>query len=757
MADLTGANGQRTDFRVVGKRNIPGKLSYNIATGKAKFGADAVAPKMLHAKFLRSPYANAVVKSVDIAKAKALAGVADIITWEDAGLKALQLEGGLFSEGPEALLDNIADQENAEVGVIVVAESEDLCEKALKLLRVEWDVKPHIVDPRDGVSPDAPIIRTPKGGKGNVQKTDKIDGDVEAGFKQADQIIEFDFVLPPYASHIPNPSGGMSYWYDDQMATEGKDLWIEGSSQYADQIAILYNIPLDKVHQVTIYQGGKYCDWGLRKSQLITPFLAKRTGRPVRCLNTRADMYDFDINQIFLHAKIGFKNDGLITAVHLRSVADNGTRGSSPFGTYMDMNYGPWYTTRCENIQQTMDAVSTNRGKMYLSSQHCPFGWDTMTIAEQLIAEKLGMDVIDVATRNVHGPEAQSDHSPQPSFMVCVEAGKELMNWQYHKAGAKKLPDGRMHGMAFRYQMSPRHSFSDYTATVTLHAGKIYMPTQGACTGMFATDAIAMVVAEELGAKWEDVVIQHDMKAPFQPVGGGSDGTTAAAWVMKEAAAQLRKLILEEAAPMLKAKPEDLDIRDSMIQVKTDPSKSVSFAQIRPPSTGNIQAYLSATYNGKPPTALWAVGMGKKLDTMNALFCEVAVDTETGKVEVLRHCVAADTGKVLRPTSLESQIQQTMMFSEGCQLSEEIVWDKTSGVRLNSNMIEYRKPTILDIAPTEMNLLETRAGNAAYGASGISHSLANSHIIICAIQNAIGKWVDPPATPDRILKALGKA
>ena len=149
--------------------------------------------------------------------------------------------------------------------------------------------------------------------------------------------------------------------------------------------------------------------------------------------------------------------------------------------------------------------------------------------------------------------------------------------------------------------------------------------------------------------------------------------------------------------------------------------------------------------------------MGKKLDTMNTRYCEVAVDTETGEVEVLRHGVAADPGKIMRRTSLESQIHQVMMFSDGCQLSEEIVWDKATGVRLSSNMFDYKKPTILDIAPTEMDLLETRAGNAAYGASGISHSLANTHIIVCAIQNAIGKWVDPPATPDKVLKALGKA
>ena len=755
MADLAGANGQRTEFKFVGKRNVPGKHSYNLATGKARFGIDAIAPNMLFAKFLRSPYANAVVESVDISKAKSLPGVVDIVTWEDPDMKELAMEEGFSSSALVPFIDNIADQELAEVAVVVVAEDEDICDAALRLLDVKWNVKPHISDPRDGAKPDAPVIRTIPNGKGNVQVTDVIDGDVEAGFSQADQILEFDFMLPSRASHIPNPSGSMAYWYDDQWASEGKDLWIEGAAQAGDQVAILHKTPLDKVHQVTLYQGGKYCDWGIRLSQLVTPMLARRAGRPVRCVNTRAEMYDFDINQIFFHAKVGFKNDGLITAVYLHSIADNGSRGSSNFGTTSDMGYGPWYTTRCENIKQTMETVATNRGKMYLSSQFCPFGWDTMTVAEQLVAEKLGMDVVDVATRNLHGPESQSDPDPVPSFDACVAAGKKMMNWQPHKAGEKKLADGRLHGAAFRYQMCPRHSFSDYTATVTLHAGKIFMPTQGASTGMFATDAMAMVVAEETGAKWEDVVIQHDMKAPFQPVGGGSDGTTAAAWVMKEAAVKLKNLMIEEAAPQLKARPEDCDTRDSAVYLKSDPSKTVPFAQLRAPSTGNIQSYLSATVNGRPPVAIWN-SMGRKLDTMNVQFCEVAVDTETGEVEVLRHVVAADTGKIMRPTSLEGQIQQTMMFSSGSQLSEEIFWDKTSGLRLNSNMIEYKKPTILDIGPTEMDLLETRAGNAAYGANGISHSLANSHVIICAIQNAIGKWVDPPATPDRILKALGK-
>ncbi|HJX34782.1 MAG TPA: hypothetical protein VJ373_06350, partial [Desulfatiglandales bacterium] len=96
-------------------------------------------------------------------------------------------------------------------------------------------------------------------------------------------------------------------------------------------------------------------------------------------------------------------------------------------------------------------------------------------------------------------------------------------------------------------------------------------------------------------------------------------------------------------------------------------------------------------------------------------------------------------------------------FSAGCQLQEEFIYDKKTGVKLSTNMLEYKKVCMLDMPRVDLELLETRAGNAAYGANGISHSLANTHLVITAIHNAIGKWVDPPATPDKVLKALGKA
>ena len=160
MADIAGKNGQREEFRVVGKPNKPGILSYALASGVAKFGADYVMPDMLHAKFLRSPYAHARINSINTEKAWKVPGVVDIVLWDDPDLMGL---GGMPFGPPKSYLGNVAHQENQEVGAIVVAESEDACETALRALEVDWEVLPFIVNLREGgTNPDLPVIRTPE-------------------------------------------------------------------------------------------------------------------------------------------------------------------------------------------------------------------------------------------------------------------------------------------------------------------------------------------------------------------------------------------------------------------------------------------------------------------------------------------------------------------------------------------------------------------------------------------------------------------
>ena len=136
------------NFKAVGRANVPGRLSYTIATGRAKFGSDFVAPDMLHAKFLRNPHGRAKIKSIDISKAKALEGVVTIITYDDPEVIAIS------KSAREPLIPDESDTENEEIGAIVVAVTPEICDEALKLIKVDWEVFPTVVDPRDSLKPD---------------------------------------------------------------------------------------------------------------------------------------------------------------------------------------------------------------------------------------------------------------------------------------------------------------------------------------------------------------------------------------------------------------------------------------------------------------------------------------------------------------------------------------------------------------------------------------------------------------------------
>jgi len=751
MPDLDGSNGQRTEFKAVGRANVPGRLSYTIASGRAKFGSDFIVPDMLHAKFLRNPHGRVKIKSIDISKAKALEGVVDILTWEDPEIQKMK-------GTREPLLVDESDTEDEEIGAVVVAVTPEICDVALKLIQVDWEVLPTVVDPRDSLKPGAPFVRIdPK----SLASKPFTTGDVEAAFKNADHIVEFDWAQSLTASHPPNPNGGVAWWTQDPLGVEGPALYIEGvcPTWGSFQLRPMYDLNFDKLYRGTTFQGGKYCDWTIRRAALITPLLSRRTGRPVRCVNTRQNDFYTANPQRYMHTRVAFTKEGIVKGVHETQIGDQGAPGKGArafsMGAYEAM-FSPFNTTRCVNLRSDAQGAYTSSGKI-TGSQTSPYNWDAMTIAEQIVAEKLGMDPIDVALKNVHGPADDPNGIP-PSLKQCVDKGKKAMNWNWHPAGAKKLPDGRLHGLSFRYALSPRHAQQPYTATVTIQGdNKVYVPLKGPWIGVYAADACALVVAEELGAKVEDVILLYDNKAIFTPVGGGSDGTSASAWVMKEAAVACKKTLLELAALKFKARPEDLDTKDTMVYLKTDPGKAIPFGQfIADEGFSDHDLDITATYFGRPPETTWHKG-GKVLDVMNASFCEVAVDAETGGVEVTKFVVVCDPGKVLRMTSFEGQLHQAMFFSQGGGLSEEWIYDKSTGVKLSTNMWEYKKPTMLDFGPIETYAVETRSGNACYGATGISHCMAAPLLPVCAVANAIGQWIAPPVTPDKVLRALGKA
>jgi xanthine dehydrogenase molybdenum-binding subunit len=689
-----------------------------------------------------------------------------------------------------------AHKEGQEVGCIVIAESEGLCEEALKALKIEWEELPFIVDIQKGADPSLPKIRGPEYAEpdeapavmrspegftfmatrlpddpkkiGNVSWSDKIEGDPESGWAEADFVLEYDVHVHDVVSMLPNPEASVAWWNEQNMYKPGETLRIEGAVSRRGSIAAMYGLPEDNVIQEGLFQGGKYCDWGLRMAQEITPLLSKRIGRPVRCCNTREENFDMCVNERFCHIKLGVKKNGLITAVEDNTIIDHGAPNSSEMTLY-DRDWNGYYTLKNENIAQRYTIVDSNRSFMYTCGQFVPYSWDLLTVGLYLISEKLDMDPTDLARLNLHGPDGQDDTRPVPSFEACLEAGKELMKWDWHKSGAKTLPDGRKHGMSYRYQMCPRHAFLAYFTQLEYRGGVVHFPTQGPIAGWFGTECFTMIAAEELGINFEDICVDYDYRAQHTDEAGGSDGVTGHGWIVKECANILKRKILEAAvkeaakettrfgpmempkapSPIKGYSADELEIEDNKIFVKSDPSIFIPFSQ----ATGDT---ITAEFGGNSPQAVWSSYFGRKLDTMNSSFCEVAVDEDTGEVEILKYGVVLDPGKVIRRTSLESQVDQVIFFSQGAQLMEEYILDPVTGVRLNANMVDYRKPTTLDVPIVDKTVLELRSGNGAYGASGIAHNLANSHLIMTAIHNAIGVWVDPPATPDRVLKALGK-
>ena len=371
-----------------------------------------------------------------------------------------------------------------------------------------------------------------------------------------------------------------------------------------------------------------------------------------------------------------------------------------------------------------------------------------------MIADALGMDPVDVALKNVRAAGS--------SIVQCVNNGKAAIKWQWHATGTKTLSDGRKHGYGFVYHPAISWGKNNYNVSVCIKSdGKVYVPIMEADIGTHWEDAMAMVIAEELGAKIEDVLIEPLTDNPLWAQGTAEDRGATSTWVAKEAALNLKANLLTAAVASgvfgtSVTSPSQLDTANSTVFLISDPTKNYPFGQFA--QSSNI---LYASYAGKPPTDPRGAGtttpfnVNVPLGPMSATFCEVAVDTGTGQVEVLDWVVACDAGKVIRPSSYEGQIEGPIIHCATHNMLEDIVYDPATGVRLNASTLEYKPITILDMAPITMPTMESRMGGGAYGATGQSHFLNVETIISLAVYNAIGKWVSPPITPDKVLAALG--
>jgi xanthine dehydrogenase molybdenum-binding subunit len=751
-----GTNQDRKDFKVVGTWDHPGRQSWDMISGAAKYPTDLYKEGTLTAMALRSPYGHAKIKSLDISKAEKLEGVKLILTYKDEELASMPKTVPTYFEfGKSPLLGDEAEFEGDECGAVVVAISEEVCRKALDLIKVKWEVLPFILDCREAGKPGAPILRPEMNPTSNLTGNTfgaplkwEI-GNVEAGFKQADHIEVIEYGRPMWSQFRPMPPAYYSYWDNDPWGNpDGEQVcYVTNHSHFPGNGALGsaflgMGSYADKFRALTPYMAGRYCDFVEKRGAQFAPVLSKRlNGAPVRYVSSRRQAFDACVPQTYFTIRIGFKNDGTLVAVQSKNVHQSGARGGYSDKTQghlvLPPNAQAFKSTSCPNIYSEMEYYVTNGA--CTTADPGKDMWEPVNLAFAKIADTLNMDISDVIMKNVK--------VTAPSLESCMAAGKKAFNWKakWHRPGKKKLKDGRLHGVACRSAWSMTWGMISYNINLRMGTdGKIYMPYSEALIGTYWPDTVQIVIAEEIGMKPEDVIVYYAANYPNWNNGDAADRGATATWAAKEAAIQLKEQILGVGASLFGTTPDKVDIVDSLLTLKDDPTKPMPLVGI---------GQLAVGYVGKPKVPF----QNDVIRTMNVDFCEVAVDPETGLVEILDYCSAHDFGKIIRPSSGLGQLENSLTMASGRALREEIIWDKETGVLLNGNMYDYKVPTALDQPVINPVSVETRCGGGAYGSTGVAHAHADAGLVGLAIQNAIGKFIpEAPYTPDKVLSALGK-
>jgi CO/xanthine dehydrogenase Mo-binding subunit len=757
---LEGHNQEREDFSIVGTWSHPGRFSFDLATGAAKFPRDLTAPGMLHAQALRSPYGHATVRILDTSAAEALEGVELVLTHEDEEIVASPAKiSPWFLLGASPLLGTEAEYEGDEVGVVVVARTPELCEEALALIKVEWTVLPHVIDPRDARATDAPVLRPEMNQysnlAGNTFGAPNVweDGNVEEGLKQADHIVEFAYGWPMWSQMRPMPAAYLSWWAPDPFGNlDRQTLYVCNDSHFTNQgpkgSAILgLGLADDQVRVLTPHMGARYCDFQEKRGAQLAPLLSRRLGgRPVRYWYTRRNAFDAAVPASYFRTRIGFTDDGRLVAVQNENVHQSGARGGYGDKTNGHLVLPPQSTafraTSCPNIHSVYHQMVTNGAAT--TADPGANRWEPVALALHVMATELKKDPTQVILDNVH--------TTKPSLEACIEAGKQAIGWdaKWHLPGEKTLEDGRLHGIAVVPRNAITWGMINYNISLSIRPdGKLYLPYAEGQIGTYWPDAAALVIAEEFGTVPEDVVVYYAANYPNWTNGDAADRGSSVTWAAKEAALKLKESYLEAVAPARGIDAANADIKGSELFDRSDPDNPEKRFRL-----ADIGTHVAVNFIGKPTAYDDSL---KTLRTMTADFVEVAVDPETGEVEVLDYVCAHDFGKVIRPSSAFGQLENALTQSCGGALREELVWDEESGVLLNGNLLDYKVSTQLDQPPFQTVPVETRCGGGAYGSVGVAHAHFSRLLIALAVQNAIGTYLETaPATPDKILRALGK-
>jgi CO/xanthine dehydrogenase Mo-binding subunit len=758
------------------------------ASGKALYADDMTIgkrfPNTLHAKILRSPNPSARIKSFDVSKAKALPGVAAVVTCKDPEFASLKLtsagwtdavntvnwDGMMFPFRDRRVLGEYACWVEDELGIAVAAESEEIADEALKLVKVDWELRPFILDPIEAMKKDAPLVH-PDLTTTNVLPPDPTGGpdiyvdrgNVDEDFKKAEVIVEGDS-----AFHRAT-QGSLDNWccLVDWKA-DGVTVW---SNSYAvDQTRMHFSemlgLPLHKVRAISSYVGGQFGrnDTGDQPFFLIASLLSKKTGRPVKYRRTRSQSFLNTRQPALYHYKAGAKKDGTITSLSFKSIGNVGAYADlSMFALkFAPKELAEVLMAHIPNLRMENYGVYTNMipGCMMRGVGNSQFNLVFAHMIDEL-AETLGMDPIELCIKNF---AHEWEKLPSTSLEAVLHEGARRIGWKQkrHPPGKGEVVDGvKRRGVGFSCHPSWHSEWQEERrgkvqvnmtlnpdCTVLLKAPTVETGTgSNFCNILGCAEALSFLGIGIEDIFWSSIVDTNDgIRDCVQ-----TDSAVAylQSEVMMQSAKELKEKLRGAVAEILKLKASDIDFADGKVIVASQPSLSMTIKEVL--RKGDLTP-ITVSSSRCPDTSRTGI-------PFNANFAEVEVDVSTGKVDVKKLVVLNDAGTVMYASGAEAQQIGGQVQGLGEALTEEIVYDEATGVPLNFNWIDYTMPTMLDMPDIDPVLLEIWKGAGEYGACGIGEGTltCTPGAILNAIYNAIGVRVnDIPIKPEKILKALGK-
>ncbi len=740
----------KKDFKVIGAR-VKRPDGIDKVTGRARYGADAFAPGQLIGLVLRSPHPHARIKKIDTSKAMKLAGVKAIITADDLpdhtnGDRAMR-----------DILENCMARKkvyyDGHAVAAVAAIDQATAKKALALIKVDYEILPHVTDVDEALKPDAPLLHddiftdglptTPTKSSNYCKHAEYGHGDVEAGLKEADVVISKSYKVEQAHQGYIEPHACLASVSPDGVA----ELWVctQGPFVYRNQCATLLGLDANKLRVTASEIGGGFGGKTHLWAEPLALALSRKANRPVKLTMPRDEVFRSTgpTSSASIDVKIGAKKDGTITSAfaELRFHGGCFPANWAEFGAMT-----AWACYDFKNVKSVSKDVVLNRPKVAAyRAPSAPIAAFAVESTMDEVAKAIGMDPVELRIKNAAREGTKSSYGP---VFGPIGIGPTLQAAKNHPHMKAPLGKNQGRGMACGFWFNfGGQTCVDVNVTpdgsVTIAVGTIDVGGSRA--------SIAMAVAEELGVTYEQVrcVVADTSSLGHNDMTDGSRGTFSSSIAAIDASRKAIQVMRERAAKIWEIPVDDV----SWIEGQ---AKAVGEKHGNKPPLSMRELAAQAGNTGGPiagHSELVADGAGVSFGTH---ICDVEVDPETGKTKIVRYTVIQDAGKALHPSYVEGQYQGGAAQGIGWALNEEYVYG-ANGRLQNPAFLDYRIPVCSDLPFIDTQILEIPNPHHPYGVRGVGETpiVPPLGAIGNAISNATGVRMDHvPMSPPRILKKI---